>query len=150
MAPNEALPYKDLTMKLVALMAITNADRASDLQALDRRFIQETPEGMLFRVPGLTKTRRSGGPREVLYPKFVLDVRICPVNILSLYLKVSQKHCTKLDKKQSLFVGVKRPHTAATISRWLKEILFRAVLIQTFSRHIQPDPPPLQQQKPEE
>ena len=68
MSPNEALSYKDLTMKLVTIMAITNADRASDLHALDRRFLQETPEGMLFRVPGLTKTRRSGGPREVLYP----------------------------------------------------------------------------------
>ena len=99
-------------------MAITNADRASDLQALDRRFIQKTPEGMLFRVPDLTKTRRSGGPREVLYPKFVLDARICPVNILSLYLKVSQKHCTLLDKKQPLFVAVKRPHKACRHSSY--------------------------------
>ena len=34
-----------------------------------------------------------------------------------------------MDKKQPLFVAVKRLHkavTAATISRWLKEILFRA------------------------
>ena len=59
-------------MKLATIMTITNADRASDLHALDRRFLQETPEGMLFRVLGLTKTRRSGGPREVLHPKFTL------------------------------------------------------------------------------
>ena len=101
-------------------MAITNADRASDLQALDRKFIQKTHEGMLFRVPGLTKTRRVGRAREVLYPKFVLDARICPVNILSLYWWVSQKHCTQLDEKQPLLVAVKRPHkavTGATISR---------------------------------
>ena len=52
----------------------------------------------MFRVPGLTKTRMSGGPREVLYPKFVLDARICLVNILPLYLKVLQKHCTQLDE----------------------------------------------------
>ena len=57
-------------MKLATIMTITNADRASDLHALDRRFLQETPEGMLFRVLGLTKTRRSGGPKEVLHPKF--------------------------------------------------------------------------------
>ena len=96
MAPNEALPYKDLMMKLVALMAITNADRPSDLQALDRRFLQKKKNSWGDVVQG---TRRSGGPREVLYPKFVLDVRICPVNILSLYLKVLQKHCTQLDEK---------------------------------------------------
>ena len=84
---------------------------------------------MLFRVPGLTKTRRLGGLSEALHPKFVLDARICPVNILSLYLKVSQKHCTQLDKKQPLFVAAKRPHkavTAAIISIRLKEILSRA------------------------
>ena len=51
------------------------------------------------------------------------------MSILSLYLKVLQKHCIQLDEKQPLFVAVKRPHkavTAATISRWLKEILCRA------------------------
>ena len=147
-------------MKLATIMAITNADRASDLHALDRRFLQETPEGMLFRVLGLTKTRRSGRPREVLHPKFTLDDRICPVSILSLYLKVSQKYCIQLDEKQLLFVAVKRLHkavTAATISRWLREILCRATVhtnwrfsveqwfTRTFLRHIQPEPPPLQQ-----
>ena len=98
MAPNEALSY---TMKLATIMAITNADRASDLHGLDRKFLQETPEGMLFRVPGLTKTRRSRGPRQVLYPKFGLDDRICPVSILLLCLKVSQKHCIQSDEKGS-------------------------------------------------
>ena len=85
--------------------------------------------GMLFRVLGLTKTRRSGGPREVLHPKFT-DDRICPVSILSLYLKVSQKHCIQSDEKQLLFVAVKRLHkaVAATISRWLQEILCRATV----------------------
>ena len=95
-------------MKLVTIMAITNADRASDLHALDKRFIQETPEGMLFRVLG------PGGPSEVLHPKLTLDDRICPVSILSLYLKVSQKHCIQSDKKQLLFVAVKRLHKAVT------------------------------------
>ena len=85
MAPNEAILYKDLTMKLVALMAVTNANPGSDLQALDRMFIQKTLEGMLFSVPGLTKTRRSRGPKEVRYPKFVFDARICPVNIVTIF-----------------------------------------------------------------
>ena len=95
----------------------------------------------MFRVPGLTKTRRSGEPREVLYPKLILDDKICPVSILSLYLKVSQKHCIQSDEKQplNLFVIVKRPHkavTAATISRWLEEILCRAgVDMNIFKAH---------------
>ena len=47
-------------MKLATIMAITNNDRASDLHALDRRFIQETPEGMLFRIPGLRPEDQGG------------------------------------------------------------------------------------------
>ena len=94
---------------------------------------------MLFRAPSLTKTRRSGRPREVLYPKFVLDDRISPVSIPSLYLKLSQNHCIQLDEKQPLFVAVKIPHkavTAATTSRWLKEILCRAgVDMNIFKAH---------------
>ena len=106
-------------------MAITNADRASDLHALDRRFLQETPEGMLFRVLGLRPEGQEGPGR------YCIQNSLYPVSILSLYLKVSQKHCIQSDEKQLLFVAVKRLHkavTAATISGWLKEILCRATV----------------------
>ena len=89
-------------------MAVTNANTGSDLQALDRMFIQKTLEGMLFSVPGLTKTRRSRGPKEVRYSKFVFDARICPVNILSLYLKITEA-LYPVGQQQPLFVAVKRP-----------------------------------------
>ena len=108
-------------MKLATIMTITNADRASDLHALDRRFLQETPEGMLFRVLGLIKTRRSGGPKEVLHPKFSeYSVTIFEGVAEALY---------PVGRKTT--VPVKRLHkavTAATISRWLKEILCRATV----------------------
>ena len=88
-------------MKLATIMTITNADRASDLHPLDRRFLQETPEGMLFRVLGLTKTRRSGGPKEVLHPKFSeYSVTIFEGVAEALYPVGQKNNCTSEETSQ--------------------------------------------------
>ena len=78
------LSLKNLSMKLVMLMALSNASRASDLASLDIRFQQFTPEGVKFFVPGLTKTRRSGPPKEAFFGRFH-EKSLCPVNTLILY-----------------------------------------------------------------
>ena len=57
------LSFKELTLKTVMLMALSNADRASDLHLLDLRYMQIQPDKIKFSVPGLSKTRRSGPPR---------------------------------------------------------------------------------------
>ena len=44
-------------MELVTLLAITNADRASDLKLLDLNFRVFTSEGVHFEVARLSKTR---------------------------------------------------------------------------------------------
>ena len=56
MPPSEKLPLKELSWKLVTLLAITNADRASDLKLLDLNFRVFTSEGVRFEVAGLSKT----------------------------------------------------------------------------------------------
>ena len=61
------LSLKDPSRMTVVLLALSNASRASDLTALDMCFQQFSPEGVLFRIPRLTKTRRSGPPREVFF-----------------------------------------------------------------------------------
>ena len=67
------------------LLALSNASRSSDLHALDLRFRQFTPEGVTFRIPGLTKTRRSGPPKEAFFAKFADDEVLCPVKTLKVY-----------------------------------------------------------------
>ena len=86
---NQTLSLKQLSLKVTTLLALANATRASDLVALDTRFIQRNPEGMLFRIPGLTKTRRSGPPRTMSVAKFE-DEMICPVATLEHYLEQDQ------------------------------------------------------------
>ena len=79
------LPLKELSKRLVVLLALSNASRSSDLHALDLRFRQFTPEGVIFRIPGLTKTRRSGPPKEAFFAKFTDDEALCPVETLKVY-----------------------------------------------------------------
>ena len=70
MPPNEKLSLKNLSAKLVMLMALCNADRSSDLIAVDLNFRQYTSAGVSFTIPGLTKTRRAVQPIQSTYPSF--------------------------------------------------------------------------------
>ena len=48
--------------KLAMLLSLSNASRSSDLRALDLHYRSYSEDGVLFRIPGLTKTRCSGAP----------------------------------------------------------------------------------------
>lgn len=52
------------------LLALTNADRVSDLHLLDLNLKQVTSHGVRFQIARLSKTRRSGPPREATYVAF--------------------------------------------------------------------------------
>ena len=77
-----------------------------------------------FTVAGLSKTRRSGPPREVEYSRFVDNPKLCPVNTLLAYVDKTKDKRTA--KEFKLFLALKKPHmsvSTGTISRWLKEML---------------------------
>jgi len=48
---NESMSLKDLFEKLVVLLALTSADRGSELAAHDLRFRKFHPEGVEFNLP---------------------------------------------------------------------------------------------------
>ena len=102
-------------------------DRASDLHLLDIRFMQITEEGVTFKVPGLSKTRRSGPPREVTYTSFHEDKRVCPVTTLRAYLdRTEMLRLPAEDGSKPLFIAVRKPHkpiTSATVSRWMRSLM---------------------------
>lgn len=55
---NSNLDIKCLSRKCAMLLALVpSAKRQSDLHALDLTFMQYLPEGVEFKIPGLTKTR---------------------------------------------------------------------------------------------
>jgi len=129
------LPLKDLTKKLAMLLALTNASRSSDLHALDLRFRTFTA-GVLFRIPGLTKTRRSGPPKEAMFAAFEENPSLCPVNTLKQYEKLTASLRGAGSASHQLFVSLRKPVSSATIAHWLKTLLSDAgVDTEIFKAH---------------
>ena len=87
---NEDLSLKDLSGKLVLLMALVSANRTSELHALDLRFRVHTSEGVRFKLASLTKNRKAGAPiRECFYAK---DNRLCVVQGLKAYERATKNY----------------------------------------------------------
>lgn len=140
LSPTEDQPLQVLSKKLVTLLALANASRASDIHALDLQFHKFSGEGVLFHIPSLTKTRRSGPPKTTFIAKFEEDPSICPVRTLQIYIEKT-KDLRKAEEsgRLPLLISFKKPHKAvssATISRWMKQLLSEAgVPTEMFKAH---------------
>ena len=137
---SSTLTVLQLAKKAVTLLAITNADRCSDLAALDRNHLKQTPVGVEFTVVQLTKTRsrKSSAPRKVFYHCFAENPEICPVTVLQLYIQRTAGQVATMSPKP-VFVTSRRPiHRAkpGTIGHWIKDTLRLAgVNTEAFSAH---------------
>ena len=136
---NEALTLQALTQKLAMLMALTNADRCSDLAALDLSFRAFREGGVVFSIPGLTKTRRQGPPIQAFYPEFRGSHKLCPVRALRCYERRSKELRRSCGGRNPLFIATRRPHRPVkpcTIGNWLKAIMSQAGIdTHQFSAH---------------
>ena len=56
--------------KVAMLMALSNADRCSDLAALNLNFRLYWTDGVLSTIPGLNKARWSGPLLQSFHPSF--------------------------------------------------------------------------------
>ena len=60
--PKESLSLKQLTLKTVALVALTSSDRAQSLHALRVDQAHFSTEGLVFVIPSILKHTRRGSP----------------------------------------------------------------------------------------
>ena len=102
---NRDLSLKQLSHKLVLLLALANASRASEIYALDIRYMSRSREGICFAIADLTKTARPGKKRSIYYPS-LKEERLCPVNALSEYLRRTQQRREGDQTKTRLFLSV--------------------------------------------
>ena len=134
---DELLQLPILTHKLAMLLALTNANRSSELAALDLQYCSMQAEGVRFVIPGLTKTRRTGPPKEVFFTGFTANRKICPVSTLISYRQRTKK--LRTSGLTRLFISVRRPHRPvkpATIGHWLKKVMEKAGIdVSIFSAH---------------
>ena len=64
-------------------MALVDASRVSELQALDLRY---RPEGIVFQIPTLGKKRIVGvPPKQIMFGAFLGDSRLCVIKNLRQY-----------------------------------------------------------------
>lgn len=93
------------------LLALATAARSSDLHLLDLRFRIYSPEGVSFKIAGLSKTRRSGPPKSMFITRLESDQALCPVTTMEFYEKAtSQFRPQREDSQNPLFLSFNHPH----------------------------------------
>ena len=112
-------------------MAIVEASRVSELQALDLRYRSYHPEGVLFQLPTLGKKRIVGAPpKQLMFGAFPSDGRLCVMKCLRQYETDTLIHRKKdPGSSQPLFLSYVKPHkpvTSQRLANWLKEMLGKA------------------------
>ena len=115
---------KMLSLKLVMLLALAAASRASEICHLDIRYLNKHDSGYTFTLTKLTKTRKPGSNLPVIkYFKFSEDLAICVCYTIDAYLERTRNW--RKGESQLLLSHI-APHkrvSTDTVSRWIKQIL---------------------------
>ena len=138
LGPSSDLPLKQLTLKLVMLLALTRPSRSADLSSLSLARRRFSPEGVTFLPSTLAKQSRQGKPLvEFFFPSFSHDESLCPVQTLRQYELVTSPF--RLGGQQELFLAIVKPHkpvSSCTVARWLKCVLKDAGIdVNMFTAH---------------
>ena len=123
---NEVLSLKTLTHKLSILLAPTAPKRSSELKLLDLRFMRILPEGVEFKLPGLTKT--SSEVISVFFAKYEEREELCVLRCLQCYIARTSpfRPIMGSNSASQLLISYHRPHNpvkSCSIARWIKSIL---------------------------
>ena len=133
----DQLSLSRLSHKLVLLLALAKAPRASEIRMLSALHMQQKPDGIILSLLEPTKTQHHGTLKEFFIAKFPDDQLLCPVSCLDRYLTVSQQW--RSSGQSQLLLAVNAPHapvSTSTVSRWLKDALkLCGVDASTFSGH---------------
>ncbi|CAC5405920.1 unnamed protein product [Mytilus coruscus] len=122
--PNENLSLKMLTLKCIALFALSSAQRSQTLVNLDLRFVSVTDNSLIFKIPVLLKTTKPNKSNvDVIIHKYQKQEN-CPVRCIKHYILRTKD----VRKSKNLFISFKtfKHVTTSTIARWLKIVLGNA------------------------
>lgn len=131
------ISLKELSFKLVMLLALLTGQRLQSLHLLDIRNIELTRDSVTIRIGDLLKQTRPGFHlSEIILKSYDQDINLCVVTAMSDYLD----RTSSLRKNEtSLFISFVPPHrkvTKDTISRWIKLVLTSANIdINVFKPH---------------
>ena len=123
---NKELSLKDLTLKTVALLALTALPRVSELAMLDIEWLIRKENVYTFQLVGRAKHSKLGKiTPPIKFTRFEGNPNICPIASIDEYM-----HKTKPLRETSgvskFFICLVKPHgaaSAATIRRWMLEAM---------------------------
>ena len=137
MHPSYELHLKELTLKVVMLLALLSGQRHQTLHALKTSCMKLTPDKCVFVVDSLLKTSKPGrhlGHLEFL--AYTPDPSLCVVSYLSQYVRRTQPLRQNCDQ---LLLSYQKPHNpvhADTVSRWIKVTLaYAGINTEVFAAH---------------
>ncbi|WAR26591.1 hypothetical protein MAR_012295 [Mya arenaria] len=139
LSPVKHLSLKDLTLKLVMLMALTQAARVHTLHLLNFKCNKKLKSEYVLQFNGHLKQSRPGHNVVcVSFRAYPPDRRLCVYTVLKEYLSRTSvlRHNGNSGK---FFMSYVKPHatvTRDTISRWIKTVMRRAgINVKDFSSH---------------
>uniref|UniRef100_A0A1Y1K5T2 Tyr recombinase domain-containing protein n=1 Tax=Photinus pyralis TaxID=7054 RepID=A0A1Y1K5T2_PHOPY len=127
-ATSEDATLKDLSMKLITLLALSTGHRLQSLSLIRIENINITPDQVQILIPDTIKTSGPGKPQPHLQiPFFRTNPNLCVASTLIWYLKRTKGW--RESNKGPLFLTFKKPHKKASkqsLSRWVKGTLHAA------------------------
>ncbi|XP_063436212.1 uncharacterized protein LOC134717647 [Mytilus trossulus] len=127
LSPVADISVKDLTFKLVMLIALTNATRSQSIHLLKISNMQKQKDCFRLKIFNLLTQSRPGYKNpEVILKRFPPDRRLCVCLVLKEYLK---RTVDIRSEEDSLILSYIKPHKKViclTISRWIKSVMCRA------------------------
>jgi hypothetical protein len=138
LGPDTSLSFKNLSSKLVMLLALTSLFRVSEIAAIDFKSIVFSWPVVKFALSRLRKSQRKGSLQVFSLNNLGSSLLNCPVSCLERYIFVTSE-LRKESENSSLILGLRSPHPpigASTIGRWIKLLLSEAgVDTTTYSAH---------------
>lgn len=128
LGPLCALSLKDLTLKLVMLMALSQAARLQTLHLLLFENIQIKKDSISVWLGGNVKQcRPKFNLRMVSFKVYTKDSRLCVCETLKMYIARTKQFRNEVQQNGNLLISFIKPHrnvTKDTIARWIRTMLF--------------------------
>lgn len=134
--PLNCLTLKDLTLKLVILIALVTGQRGQSIWLMDLQHMTEGKDSYRFLIQEKVKQSAPGRAQpELLLSGYPKDRKICVVKTMKEYLTRTKTLRTST-KLFISYIGQHKPASRDTISRWIKDIMVRAGIdVQRFAPH---------------
>ena len=124
---DNSISDKLLSLKLVTLLALTSASRASEICQLDIRYLAKHTAWYSFTLAKPTKTHKPGKTFPVVkYFKFSDDLGLCVCHTIDLYLTRTEKWRKEESQMLLSYISPHKKVSTDTVSRWIKQCIRQA------------------------